>query len=371
MPRSAAIALFLPRLSRYGGAEGFALRLAEALVRSGHRVEYVCARQESPAPEGVRVRVIGRKGVSRAGKLLHFAWQAERLRPDYALSIGLGKTLRQDLLRVGGGPLCAFWRLSDRAWTAGAPRLWKQLRRRLAPANLLTLALERRQLSQARSIVAVSQAVADWLVQCHPQVPRHKIRVIYNEPDPLRYHPAPPVPSPLRRVLGLDDSVPCIGTAGSNFRLKGLEPLIRALALLPHQCRLLVAGGRNPGRYAALARELGVGQRVHFLGKVNDMPGFYRSLQVFALPSFYDACANAVLEAVACGIPTVSSTANGSSVILPANQVVQEPDDIPTLAAALQQALQAPHPVQLQWPEQTLRGLGPYLQLVDELLARR
>ncbi|MBS6653380.1 MAG: glycosyltransferase family 4 protein, partial [Collinsella sp.] len=61
--------------------------------------------------------------------------------------------------------------------------------------------------------------------------------------------------------------------------------------------------------------------RIHFLGKVEDMPALYRAMDLFVLPSFYDACSNAVLEALACGLKVLSTTANGSSVFLPQEHV--------------------------------------------------
>lgn len=375
MPR---VALFLPRFSHYGGVEGFGQRLALALANQGHDVDFICARQESPAPPSVTVRVVGRPGLTRAGKMLWFARRCERLRPEYDLTIGLGKTWRQDIVRVGGAPLRSFWRLSDRAWPKGLPRAWKRLRRRLSPANRLTLAMERVQFAQAKRIIAVSDMVRELILEEHPQVPRHKIGVIYNEPDTTRFSPAPPSDAPpLRLILGLGEKETApdatqapvlVGFAGSNFRLKGLAPLVRALALLPEHFHLAVAGGRDPYKYAALARRLGLAGRVHFLGKVENMPAFYHALDVFALPSFYDACANAVLEAVACGIPTVSSAANGSSVVLPRPLVREDSAAPEPLARALLEASRTRIPTGLYWPVGTQRGLEPYIRMVEEML---
>lgn len=374
----ARIALFLPRFSRYGGAEGFGLRLATALAEQGHEVTFVCSRQEHPAPPDLTVRCVGRRGVTRAGKMLWFARQCERLRPEFDLTIGLGKTWRQDILRIGGGPLRGFWRLSDTAWPAGPSRLWKQLRRRLSPANRLALLLERAQLRNARRVIAVSDMVGSLLLEQHPFLDARKLTVIYNEPDSRRFSPTPPQDAaPLREILGLPPKnsakSPAIltGFAGSNFRLKGLDPLLRAMALLPQHVHLAVAGGRNPYKYAALARRLDISQRVHFLGKVENMPGFYHALDVFALPSHYDACANAVLEAMSCGIPTVSTTANGSSLVLPPSWTVAHPVAPDPLAHAIMTAAASREPARLAWPTGAQRGLGPWLQLIEQQLLKK
>ena len=146
----ARIALFLPRLSRYGGVEQFAFRLAEALAEtrnSEHEVEFVCARSESLPPEGVRVRVVGRPGGLKLFKMLWFLVRAEQIRRsgNYDLTISLGKTWNQDVLRVGGGPQKTFWALSEKAWPEGFPRVFKKVRRWLLPANWLTRIIDNRQ----------------------------------------------------------------------------------------------------------------------------------------------------------------------------------------------------------------------------------
>ena len=364
------VGIFLPKLSRYGGAEGFGLRLAEALARDGLAVDFICARAETQAPENVRVIRVGRYGLLKSLKMLWFALAAERIRRknQYDISIGLGKTLNQDILRISGGPLKNFWELSKRAYPGGLPRRWKMLRRRLSPANFLTRRIEPRQLRNVKTIVAVSHNVLDWLARDFPWLDRSKVRLIYNRPDLERFTPCTPEErQELRARFGIQAEETTIGTAASNFALKGVATLIRSLPLLPDNHRLLVAGGRNPAKYLRLAESLGVRGRVTFLGRVEDMPSLYRALDVFALPSFYDACSNAVLEALACATPAVSSRDNGSSYFLPKEHVVRDPSDPQELAQAINRAQSAPKS-KFSWPDDVAHGLEPYLELVRELL---
>ena len=65
-----------------------------------------------------------------------------------------------------------------------------------------------------------------------------------------------------------------------------------------------------------LARKLGVGDLVHFAGSTDQPEKFYAAADIFCLPSYYDPCANALLEALACGLPAVTSTTNGSGELL-------------------------------------------------------
>ncbi|MBN2141099.1 MAG: glycosyltransferase family 4 protein [Desulfovibrionaceae bacterium] len=370
----ARIAVMTPRLSRYGGAERFGWDLAEALAGSGYGVDFICARQEVRPPAGVRPVVVGRPGPGRAIKNLWFAWAAERVRRSgaYDLSIGLGRTLRQDILRVGGGPMRVFWRLSALAWPSGPARAWKTLRRALCPANWVIGLLEARQMRSGQVMVAVSHLVRDWMVLAHPHLDPERIMVVYNRPDPGRF--APPDPArreALRQDLGLLPGQTLIGVAGTNFALKGVATLIRALALLPEGFRLHVAGGRNPGRYLDLARDLGLAERVRFMGRVEDMASFYQALDLFVLPTFYDACSNAVLEALSCGLRVVSTRTNGSSFFLPGRWVLDDPGDFRALADIIERTSAEPAPGPFAWPGGAACGLEPYLDLVQGLLEKK
>ena len=366
------LALMLPKLSRYGGAERFGWDLAARLAVEGHAVDFVCARAETEPPNGVRVVEVGRPGPFQVVKFAWFLLAAERVRRQggYDLSISLGKNWNQDVLRVGGGPLGQFWRLSRRAWPQGFPRMWKGVRRRLRPANWLTFLVENRQYRAGGVMVANSHRVRDWILAAYPELDPEKILVIYNRPDLERFTMLPGVTrDELRARAGIREDEIVVVTAATNFALKGVETLIRALPLLPGEYSLRVAGGRNPARYLALARTLGVEGRVRFLGRVEDMPALYNMADVFALPTRYDACSNAVLEALACGLPAVSSRDNGSSRFLPPDAVLDDPLDWSELAARIKAAARGGRQP-FTWPEDAPCGLEPYVELVREILAR-
>lgn len=368
---AARIALMLPKLSAYGGAERFGLGLARALAENGYAVDFICARQEVPAPPGVTARVVGRPGPFKVVKMLWFAWAAKKARAvgDYDLVIGLGKTLDQDVLRISGGPLRNFWRLSKRAYAPGLARAWKMLRRRLSPANRLTLAIEPRQLRRAKVVVAVSHLVRDWLLDAYPWLDPARIRLIYNRPDPTRFFPLSGEERAAERErLGLAPGHKAVLTAGTNFRLKNVASCIRALGLLPPEYLLLVAGGRGHQSLDRLARDLGVSGRVRFLGRIADMRSLYGASDAFVLPTFYDACSNAVLEALACGLPAISSRDNGSSHFLPENRVLKDPADVKTMAGMIRDAAEGPLPEALEAPPDAAWGMDAWLALVRELL---
>ncbi|MBC7356205.1 MAG: glycosyltransferase family 4 protein [Desulfomicrobiaceae bacterium] len=364
------IALMAPRLGRYGGMEGFTWRLAEYL-RDEYAVHVLCMQQDGRAPEGVQVVRLGRPLPGRAGKILWFALAAEwaRRTGGYAAAMGMGATLFQDVLRISGAPTRRFWELTAPAYGHGWPRHAKMLRRWANPGHLLAMAVERLQLSGSRILVANSHLVRDLMRESFPQLQDRPIPVIYNAPDTSRF--APPSPQARARARSLWNIPPnCIalGTAATNFRLKGIFPLIESLRHLPQAVHLWVAGGRSPHQALAHARRHGLENRVHFLGRVDDMPLFYAALDGFVLNTFYDACANAVLEALATGLCTISTRWNGSSAFLAPEAIIEDPADPMQVARAIAANLGK----STQRPDfRPAMGLAPYRDLLGGLIQQK
>ncbi|NCD25324.1 MAG: glycosyltransferase family 1 protein [Deltaproteobacteria bacterium] len=365
------VALMLPKLGRYGGAEQFGYRLAEYLAGPGAAefdVTFICAKQDGPAPQGVRVVRVGRPLPGKLGKTLWFALAAEvaRRQGRFDVSIGLGNTVFQDITRLSGGPTRLFWDYSIRAWPRGWPRRLKTMSRRLSPGKQLGCLIERLRMRHSQVLVANSEFVRDLSARAFPFLDADAIRVIHNQPDLRRFTPGDPAHKPdLRRRFDLPVDAELIVTAGTNFRLKGVHVLIQALPLLPTSFHLAVAGGRGSRDLTALAKNLDVAGRVHFLGRVDDMPSLYQAADIFALNTFYDACSNAVLEALACGLPTMSTTSNGSSVFLRPEAVLPDPADAAELARRVQLLIHGGATGRSDFSPP--RGLEPYADLIRSL----
>lgn len=365
------VVLMLPKLSRYGGAEQFGYRLAEYLATQCGRefdVTFICAKQDGPAPQGVKVIRVGRPIPGKLGKVLWFALAAEvaRRRGKFDVSVGLGNTVFQDIARLSGGPTKLFWDYSISAYAPGRERNLKSLARRLSAGKQLGRIVENLCVQNTPMLVANSEFVRDLTIKAHPHLKPDSIRLIYNKPDLIRFSPGDPADKPeLRRRFGLPDNADLIITAGTNFRLKGVHVLVRSLAQLPSSFHLAVAGGRGSRDLIGLAESLGVGTRVHFLGRVDDMPALYQAADIFVLNTFYDACANAVLEALACGLPTISTTSNGSSIFLRPEAVVDDPTDDKALAARIRALIH--HGSTAREGYAPLSGLEPYADLIREL----
>lgn len=105
---------------------------------------------------------------------------------------------------------------------------------------------------------------------------------------------------------------------GDDFERKGLARAVAAVARSRSEPLLLVAGGGDPTPYDELARTLGCAGRVRFLGRVEheQLPAQYAAADVLLLPSLQDAWGQPVLEAAACGVPSIVSGYTGAREIV-------------------------------------------------------
>ncbi|NOH72682.1 glycosyltransferase [Vibrio pectenicida] len=120
-----------------------------------------------------------------------------------------------------------------------------------------------------------------------------------------------------RIKLGLPVSDLIIGSAGRLEEVKGHDLLLKAMPFIHQGAKLVIAGnGSQRTCLMKLAQDLSITDRVCFLGLVDDMPNFYRALDVFCLPSRCEGFPLAPLEAQACGIPTVAHDVGGANETL-------------------------------------------------------
>jgi glycosyltransferase involved in cell wall biosynthesis len=157
----------------------------------------------------------------------------------------------------------------------------------------------------------VSEASKQLLVN-HVGLPRNQIDVIPNGVDTEHFHPS--------NNNSLRDNRIVIGTVGSLSPVKSQALLIRAWAELLKsgiQGELRLAGeGPERSRLAHVAESLGIADRVHFFGHIEDVPGFLQQLDVFVLPSDSEAHPNALIEAMSCGLPCVATRVGGVPEVL-------------------------------------------------------
>lgn len=129
---------------------------------------------------------------------------------------------------------------------------------------------------------------------------------------------------------------------GSGYERKGLEKAMLALKGLPRDTSLIVVGrDRNEKKFHREAEKLGLKDRIHFFGPRKDVITFYQISDAFVLPTLYDPFSNATLEALAMGLFTITSNANGASEVIEpgAGIVIKDLKDIDSVKEAMLAAL--------------------------------
>jgi len=174
-----------------------------------------------------------------------------------------------------------------------------------------------------------------------------KITVIHNGVDTSRYRPGPP-PDGLAQELGLSGSERIVIAVGSLKPLKGFDLLLRAAAgaFAGHEdARLVIVGeGAERGSLEALSASLGIRDRVVFTGVRKDVDDLLRLGDLLVLSSWTEAFPNAVLEAMATGLPVISTDVGSVREVVRdgENGVIVPPKDVDALTSALSSMLADP-----------------------------
>ncbi|MGF1656480.1 MAG: glycosyltransferase family 4 protein [Verrucomicrobiales bacterium] len=232
---------------------------------------------------------------SSTWNLLNFNAAARRQHSTWpGITIGFGRTSHQDIHRAGSG--------CHRAFLEHQPsKPWKV-------KNAIELHLEKQLYTSGNTgaYVVNSPMVINQLTT-HYGVPEEKIVVLPTPVDHSVFYPAKDDLDQLRARQKFE--LPTLGRlvlyAGLDHRRKGLSPLLKAWRALekPSDLTLVIAGAevREP-----------LPEQCVYLGRVGDMGDLMRAVDLFVLPTLYDACSNASLQALATGLGCALSIHDGA-----------------------------------------------------------
>jgi len=184
----------------------------------------------------------------------------------------------------------------------------------LIPRHRLPRALIRRAAERADGLITVCDALAGDLAKLG--IPRERITVLRNGVDLDAFRYTPDGAAALEREQALER--PVLASVGHLIERKAHDLVIRALAGM-EQGSLVIAGtGPEESRLRKLAAELGVADRVRFLGRVphDRLSAVYSAADVLVLASSREGWPNVLLEAMACGTPVVATAVNGSPEVV-------------------------------------------------------
>jgi UDP-glucose:(heptosyl)LPS alpha-1,3-glucosyltransferase len=308
---AAPILFIRQRYSPFGGGEIMLDTIAKEFRARDMAVAIMSG--DWPASEGIEfIRCAGRR-FPRALRARSFATAACRriseLDPAPALVQSNDRLPCCDIFRAGEGVHAAY--LDERRRLSKLDGVGLSL----SLFHKETLRLERLTFrnSGLRAVIAISKMVADDIRRYY-DVPGDRIHHIPNGVSLATYnielrqqHRAS-----IRAQLNVPLDKPVILFVGSGFTRKGLAPLIEAAANLESLPELWVVGhDTRMETFKRLAQKRGLGNRVRFIGPQKDVRPWYGAADIAALPSVYEPFGTVVLEAMACGLPTVVSTMCG------------------------------------------------------------
>ena len=309
------VALVRQRYTAYGGAERFIERALGAL-----------------GEQGVAVTVLAREWTGDPGRVVRCdPFHVGRLWRDWSFARAVCREVSRrrfdlvqsheriaccDLYRAGDG-VHAQWLHNRRAILSRLGRVGLALN----PYHRYVLAAERRlfESPRLRAVICNSRMVRDE-IRAHFGTPEAKLHVIYNGIDLEAFHPRlrEAHRSALRQRLGIPQQAPVHLHVGAGFERKGVFRLIEAFALSRRPDAHLVIVGKDKAQLRAerLASSLGMASRVHFAGAQEDVRPWYGAADAFALVSLYDPFPNAALEAMACGLPVITTPQCGTAELI-------------------------------------------------------
>jgi UDP-glucose:(heptosyl)LPS alpha-1,3-glucosyltransferase len=327
-----------------GGAERWTDRHARMLLERGHDV-HLFAMSFTDAPRGAVRHQVGVERRGLGGLRLAFPEAVARmLEPrDHDIVHDMGAGWHADVITPHAGIRPAIYRQRSRLLMP--PERWlRPLAFHVLPRYRRFRALERRQFDgdRDRTVIALSDLVRRHLLAYH-DVPESRIRVIHNGIDSSRFRP-PPDPAGrarLRRLYGLRDRTVSL-FAAHDFRYKGLDTVLAALGRLVRRkapVGLFVLGSGATKRYRRIAHRYGCFEHVRFAGAQADPVPFYQAADVCVHPTMYDPCSLAVLEAMACGLPVITSAWNGAAEVFPPDMrhlILDDPRDARALTGLME-----------------------------------
>lgn len=308
------IALVKRRYSlRHGGSERYCVMLARRLMQLGHDVTVIGERIDEELAGEVRFLPVRVNRLTSWTSNRSFAERAgESARQGrFDIVYGLGRARGLDAVRVTE-------RLQSHWLRVYYPHpLWQQVQK-WNPRHRALIDLERTIYNspQTRRVVTQSRLDRELVVRYYG-IPEEKIRTIYNGIDTQVFHPGVrSFREEVRRELGVGDE-PLFVFASMDFEGKGLRSILSALSRVKSQgVRLLVLGTGPIGRFQRLAKEAGLGSQVIFAGRRSSIERYYGAGDLFVLPTAYEPFPNVNLEAMACGLPVLTTSTSGGADII-------------------------------------------------------
>jgi len=301
------IAVLVRNFVTTGGAERYAYHVSRRLARD-HDVHIFCQTWDEKLVKGMTIHKIPRPlRKPTFFNQLFFSWFCNRVVDDsFDIIHSHERVKRYDALTIHCPCYKGFLTRSR-----GFRKLLLWLGELTSPRGLAYLWLEKTQFNgdPGRRLIADSGMVRDDVIDNYP-LSADYFNVAYPGVDleEIDLALAATDKENLRKKHGLAGDDFALLFVGTEFRRKGLDALLEGLSRLAQKnVQLLIAGAGDIDNYRKKAEQLGIGDQVTFLGKINDIYPLYIMADAFILPTLSDPCPIAPLEAMTCGTATIMS----------------------------------------------------------------
>lgn len=334
-----------------GGAERYTLDLAGALAARGHQVTLIAASFDEGIPSAIGRVCLPHTGSSRARRYRTFldALDAHLAAETYDIVHAMLPVHRCDVYHPHAGLAISAVREGHRRHDSPMRRISARVatlmnRRRWAMAEVESALLR----SQRPPVVlALSEYVKRTIRTHYPDLPDSMLATLFNAVDLRRFDPDrdPQARQAIRTELGIADDDVLGLFIGQDYVRKGLREALKAMdQVTDDRLKLAVVGRADRSGLARQAVRQQRSQRVRFVGTQADPYPYYAAADFFILPTRHDPCSLVVLEALAMGLPVISTRYNGACEIMGTEHgfVLDDPADIDALAGALRTMLDDP-----------------------------
>lgn len=359
-----------------GGAERYTYDLCTGLQARGHESSTIAASFD-PARTCAGAIQLNAGGGTRVGQYNRFLAQLDSHLREHRYDIvhAMLPVRRCDVYHPHAGIAADALRNGHLKYEGPVLQFLSQVANRSNLRRQRFAAVERALLTGKEPPVVL--CLSDYVkrtLRAHYPLEDSRLATLFNATDLNRFNPAvrPDAGLECRKKFGISDDRVVGLMIAQDFHRKGLAEAIAALARIEdRRLVLLVVGKPDPGPYLNIARNLNVADRVIFAGSTTDPYPFYRSADFFVLPTRHDPCSLVVLEALAMGLPVISTAMNGACEIMTDAThgfVLPDPADVSALAAAMRKLLDDPTRTQMRQACLALRPRLAYERHLDELL---
>lgn len=326
-----------------GGAERYTVDLTQALRRRGHETTLLatsfCEGVKSDSDVAFSVRA-----ASRAGRYAQFLDQLDSHLEAGSFDIvhAMLPVRRCDVYHPHAGLAVEAIASGHLKYDGAAKRAVARAATRFNRRRQRFARVERELLTSDKppSVLCLSEYIKGD-VRKHYSLPEDRLATLFNAVDLAKFDPAarPGARDEVRQRFNIGPDKVVTLLIAQDFARKGLREAIVAVEKVKDpRLVLLVVGKQDPAAYRKLATEQKVADRIVFAGPTSDPGAFYRAADFFVLPTRHDPCSLVVLEALAMGLPVISTVFNGACEIMTDSRqgyVLSDPADTDALAAAM------------------------------------